>query len=976
MNRFPIGVVLLLMAVALMGGIGWWLLRGGDELAPLPVTGDVVAESAVRDAKPAAGAAPATVEVESVPHDFLRDEASVDKGEAVRSGRPLVVQVWLGKKGVPAPAAEVFVFAGTDDTEDLVGDWKGNPFAPHLSELAEERGTRYEADSRGVVELPPVQEWVLLSARLPGQHGFRYFGREHGELEGVTLRPDETVTVRVVDLQGRTVSGVPVGIVQTVPVRERREELVARMRELEGGLRKVQEWVRKNPNAREQAGEKMNGMQRELRRVRRELEAGGRGGDRGRAEQRRKAAAAKQRRQFENRPELRARRHTDDQGLAVFRHFQLYRNKGGKWWPESAFDRFQAALLVPLAAPRSREFSGRPAPEEVIELQLPATGSLALRTVDRDGRPFTHPVRAQLRVVVENAVPWSRVDVRKKQDDDAILFPFVGLGLAMRANCRLDDEDFRWRSPRIAGPQAAGERVEFDLVVAPGDGMLHGRLLDASGRALGGEEITFLISDVAGRLEGEEVILDRSGRFHLPYKVNSRHRPPFDLQIRQPDAAPLAGLSLAFETLPRQHVTDLGELRLDGFGIVAEGVVVDDRGEPIPGAWLQLEREREVGQEEQKLAFREEAFVSATADEDGRFALFGELQRGRYRLHVEAEGHFEVFTPDLSDEQSHRIVMQRRSRLVGTLIRPEWLKPADVRVELVPAANPGGRRDDRIHDYKGRTFAYFDWVRPGTYDVTFRVRQFPDPFVRVDRLVIEPGQMGGHPRIRDLDLGAYLYRYEIFAVDENGQSIKPRRPLVARIQRPDGSRSHIGLPWRGGNRIEMFSASPQADVIPMAQGFAVDRTVVAAGRNEIVFRRIPPVEVTLAGLRAAAADVNVQVVLELLELGDLPAQLDAFDGGSKRIAGWYGRSKYTAAMLESGDTASLPVMRAGPHRVILRFGVGQGVRPQTVVLPPVEVQVTPGAGPQRVAVSYDAGVTGPAIVEARRLIAEKQRSGG
>ena len=95
---------------------------------------------------------------------------------------------------------------------------------------------------------------------------------------------------------------------------------------------------------------------------------------------------------------------TDRDGIAVIRHFQVYRRQQQKWWPKQHVDRFEAVLLMPLQQAETRPFAGRPVPEETIELRLPPTGSIALRTVDLEGRPFTHPVHADLRMQTGQAV--------------------------------------------------------------------------------------------------------------------------------------------------------------------------------------------------------------------------------------------------------------------------------------------------------------------------------------------------------------------------------------------------------------------------------------------------------------------------------------------------------------------------------------------------------------------------------------------
>ena len=73
------------------------------------------------------------------------------------------------------------------------------------------------------------------------------------------------------------------------------------------------------------------------------------------------------------------------------------------------------------------------------------------------------------------------------------------------------------------------------------------------------------------------------------------------------------------------------------------------------------------------------------------------------------------------------------------------------------------------------------------------------------------------PRLTDVDLASHIHHFHVTATDEGGRRIDPRRPLLARIVRPNGEASHGGLPWADGE-TEIVSASPVLDVIPLAQG--------------------------------------------------------------------------------------------------------------------------------------------------------------
>ena len=129
------------------------------------------------------------------------------------------------------------------------------------------------------------------------------------------------------------------------------------------------------------------------------------------------------------------------------------------------------------------------------------------------------------------------------------------------------------------------------------------------------------------------------------------------------------------------------------------------------------------------------------------------------------------------------------------------------------------------------------------------------------------------------------------------------RPMLARITHADNTRSWMGLPVRG-SASQVFSATPQLEVFPSASGYVADAQVLSPGPNEVLSRRVPPVEVMLPGLYALGPGVDVYVALEQLDRGALPASLgEGFDNISNRMSAWYEKSRFSAAELQSDDIA-------------------------------------------------------------------------
>jgi hypothetical protein len=322
------------------------------------------------------------------------------------------------------------------------------------------------------------------------------------------------------------------------------------------------------------------------------------------------------------------------------------------------------------------------------------------------------------------------------------------------------------------------------------------------------------------------------------------------------------------------------------------------------------------------------------------------------------------------------LILQRRSRVVGTVLAPDWLPSRNIQVRLEWAGDPQQRRDDRIHDTQGKKYIYFDWVRPGIYNVLLRVQDFPDPFARILGLEIQPGQQGLHPRLHDLDLGLYLHRFEVAAIDEQGRSIEPSGPLVARIVRPGGQTGFVGFPWRQG-KTEILSTSTQLDVWPMAAGYRAEPTVLGAGRSELRFLKIPPFELHLPGFRQLVGTTTVWVNMTLVSGVGLPDTLETWDQRSNRIAQWYGRGRSAGARLGDGaapiasygnadprDLVRMPLMHDGRYQVTAYLGdKSKRVRPVPIELGTADVRWVPGAGTQRTTLVVDPALAQRGLAE-------------
>lgn len=964
--RDSLFVMVGLLVLASFGALVLW---GGDDVAPPASAGSALDVDPIGAASPVEAGADVDSRARAVDAEAPAEVRRSAVSEPGAAAATITLQVWDGEVGKPAVAAEVFVVESRRSTSRW-GTPSRDPFALHPLEQVESDGRRYVTRRDGTVMLPALTAWSATAvARLPGRFGSVTLRR--GSAEAVlVLGADEAVIVTVVDGSGEPVAGAPVAIQQRIPTRvdvARLQRELASYRSRLAAERKLSQasdqpqdarrdfrirWLQRRVDDLAVQNERMSGLlEKSQRRQAQVARAAGRPAPR-------PATTV-----IETRWDVRARRRTDESGRAVFSHFQLLQTAAEEWWPKALRGRFEAVLVIPLAdSPRVEFVAGGVEAEVEVELRMPPTGSVALRTVDRDGRPFTHPVHGELRLHDGANPAWTRNSLRKEQNEDAIVFPFVGLGLQLQARCRLDDDDFRWTSPVFAGPQRAGEHVTYDLVVAPDAGMLRGRVLDGVGVPLADADVTFLINSVIGRLEGEQVQLDRDGRFHLPYLMPRGHRAPFRLQVRYEEREPVPGLARTLPGLPMAQVVDLGDMQLDAFQCIAFGQVVDDRGEPVAGARVQLQRQRARGRSGDELVFLDEAFTDTAADDEGRFMLFGDVEPGRYRLQVRANRHFPFESDGLPGRDGILVRLEREARFEGVVRLPAWIESRDVELRFEARVDPRHSGDARLSairrdgDVSVHRFRSGD-LHADVYDLAIRLRNQPDPFVRIAGLRLEAGARGVHPQLAAIDATGILHRFEVRAADLLGKPVSPRVPLLVRVTRPDGSTGLIGFPWRGST-VTIVHASPTLEVVPRAHGMRAEPAWLVPGENELRFRVATPVRLRLRGLYAQLAGLPAYVMAE--PVGGIG--LLAWDAGSERQREQHARIERGWGRLSKHDIASLALPADGRYRV--RVFVGERGKQGVFDVGELDVRDVGGA-PRVQELAFDAQQAQAAIDRAR-----------
>jgi hypothetical protein len=169
--------------------------------------------------------------------------------------------------------------------------------------------------------------------------------------------------------------------------------------------------------------------------------------------------------------------------------------------------------------------------------------------------------------------------------------------------------------------------------------------------------------------------------------------------------------------------------------------------------------------------------------------------------------------------------------------------------------------------------------------------------------------------------------------------------------------SSVGFSWKG-SKLEVVSASPELAITAFSSGYVSAPTVLPSGASQVLFLKVPPVELSLPGLRGLVGKVWVWVKLQPIRDTGMPRGLATWNDSSNRVARQYGQlqRRNFGVLLRQSDTVQIPMMLAGKFRVrAYLLGSSKGRRSRGVWLEfgEVDIRLIPGAGPQQVAVNVD-----------------------
>ena len=525
-----------------------------------------------------------------------------------------------------------------------------------------------------------------------------------------------------------------------------------------------------------------------------------------------------------------------------------------------------AALLVPLKKPLIQEFDPRNPPSDPIVFTLPPTGKArllvkgtkgpipddwCLAALCRKGKEKGEPKPIRLR-------PCPLLPVRGGR----VLFPFVGLGLELKALVTAGQANFPFFSSDYGigelsstlgrGPARPGEIVNLRVTLGT-PALLTGRLLLPSGKPAG--ESVFLsvhkgkVKYLPAGVRVDYLKTDKKGRFRLrlpsgPCGIATRIQKWILLSPAK--GAPLsARLDLGKELPPGE--VPLGDVRLHRRPLLASGKVTDPQGAPVPWARIEIAPGKQ-GPGVFLPAFAR--FLSGgLAGEDGRFRLFGSPPSQSLFIRASKPGWVPAGETRLGPgARGLTLVIQRAGRVEASFRADPGITLEGFPVSLVYKGPPERIAEEKIH----RNRVLFQDLPPGKAALRVSLRRPSDdlshygdlerePYLlaEIPGILVESGKTTRDPRLECVDLRGKIRLLELDLRDPGG------KPIVK------GS-----LRWgaRFQNREWFFSKDPiflPAGAPPTlwvgAPGCRPKKIAARGGKIRVVLEKGIPVELVYAG---------------------------------------------------------------------------------------------------------------------------------
>jgi hypothetical protein len=454
-------------------------------------------------------------------------------------------------------------------------------------------------------------------------------------------------------------------------------------------------------------------------------------------------------------------------GIATFADLELdvyvwYRCEGGS--------KLRLRLDAPLVDGPTADVDLTHPPSEPIPLRMGGCGSLVVRVVDAERRRVPAAGTAEL--------DWLDADRRGEptvefllDDSGETTLPCVEPGCRFKLTTSLLERDAT--SLEIDGPRQAGDVATVEVPLASAHVVLVGRAVDVAGRPLATSGVSGRVSFVASTnaVEPRDLFgrLDAAGSFRVDWtsrEIDPAAR-PVSIRWRAVSGPPLQSRALPFPALPARGDVALGDIVFDTPPLLARGRVVDDRARPLAQATVGT-RWSDDSKHEHRPG------VDAQSEADGTFELRGfEPADELLAFAVTEVATFSEGVPLPRDGSELRLVIPRRGDVEGRLRAvPDGFRGSlslDLRGKELFAGRTLAARD-----LGGDGTFRFKSMAPGDYDLEVSLSRdgvIGEVLLRVEHVVVAPGETTRDPRLLDLDPWARVHFVEVHVDLADGSAV-------------------------------------------------------------------------------------------------------------------------------------------------------------------------------------------------------------
>lgn len=489
------------------------------------------------------------------------------------------------------------------------------------------------------------------------------------------------------------------------------------------------------------------------------------------------------------------------------------------------------SLQIALADPFHREIDVDDLPTEPVVLRMPPTGEVVVKA---DAPPGDTAVT--LRPAGEAHDPRRGDRLGHAVFVDGVArFEHVGLG--KRFDLEASSSSGLKASKRdVLGPGAPGEKVEVALEFTATSPILVFRVVDEQREPRGKLAIGYTIRYESGT-SSSSVSTDENGVARIQLRGQRRQVGRRMLEVYVDNGRGKGDRSEAgqFDITRDFPVgeTDLGDVVLKPAPLIAGGLVVDGRGDPVEGARLDI----------QLLRSRDMWFVSRIrgsfeTDSEGRFEIRS-LNRpeGRHRIRANKAGYFLVDPVEFAlGTAGLRLVLREGGTVVATIITPDGDRDQGLRVNLYPENGDGNRA-------YGAGFADGEWVwtalPPGSYRLNVSARGSAQSLADIGGIQVRAGAVTEDARLSPLDLRDRLRTLTVTVVDKDGAPIRGALVWIKYGRSGSGDRTDK----RGMIRANVMRDATDLSVVVEERGYQ-KRTITEITDNmRITLERAPTVVV-------------------------------------------------------------------------------------------------------------------------------------